>query len=100
MSYDQIYGDTPEMSSFGLKTRAIGEDINAQMQSSLSNVQGLSAGWNGQASRSFEGVEFLRKGNWDKNTQSIDTMADGITQTANRYSDSDEQASTVISQVI
>ncbi|WP_167369669.1 WXG100 family type VII secretion target [Amycolatopsis orientalis] len=100
MSYDQIYGATPEMSSFGLKTRSIGEEINAQVQSSLSSIQGLSSGWNGQASKAFEGVEFNRQGSWTTNTQNIDTMADGITQAAVRYSDVDDQGNTVISQVI
>ncbi len=100
MSYDQIYGATPEMSSFGLKTRSIGEEINAQVQSSLSSIQGLSGGWNGQANRAFEGVEINRQGSWTSNTQNIDTMADGIVQTAGRYSDVDDQATTAISQVI
>jgi len=100
VSYDQIYGATPEMASFGLKTRAIGEDINAQVQSSLSSIQGLSSGWHGQASKAFEGVEISRQGNWGTNTQRIDVMADNITQVATRYSDADDSGTTAISQVI
>ena len=100
MSYDRIYGATPEMASLGLKTRGIGEDITAQLQSSLSNVESQCAGWHGQASKAFESVEFLRKGNWGKNTQNIDTMADAITKTAHHYSNEDDRARTIISEII
>ncbi|MFI5564046.1 MULTISPECIES: hypothetical protein [Amycolatopsis] len=93
-------GDTAAMAAYAAKTRAIGEDINAQVQSSLSAVQGYSASWKGKASRMSEAGEITRQGNWGRNTENVDVMSDKITQVHVNYDDVDNEWSNAIGSVI
>lgn len=99
MSFD-LYGETAAMAAYAAKTRAIGEDINAQLQSSLSSVQGYSASWKGQAGRMSEAGEITRHESWGRNTQNVDLMSDKITQVHVNYDDVDNEWGNAIGSVI
>ncbi|WP_158634138.1 WXG100 family type VII secretion target [Amycolatopsis sp. WAC 04169] len=93
-------GDTAAMAAYAAKTRAIGEEINAQVQSSIGAVQGLSSSWKGKASRTYEGTEILRQDKWGRNTDNVNHMSDNITQVHVNYSDVDNEWSNAIGSVI
>lgn len=98
MSY--FSGDIASMAAYAAKTRAIGEDINAQVHSSLGAIKGLSSSWKGKASRTYEGTEIVRQDNWGRNTENVDLMSDKITQVHVNYDDVDNEWSNAIGSVI